>query len=494
MWRFTTPGFFSTVMITLLATAAIASEPVLEGPLAALDPWIGTWEFAGQSNDGDRPGSHAEYQPRLGGQYLEGRVFVRSNADELYQRYRTVFAWDATTAVVTRHTFDHDGSYTVSPLVVDGAVLTTEWMDGKTLIRERIEMDGEHRMRSRVSTTEDGGTAELISGTWRRVESAPIELPPAGLDGRLERFRPLLGGWEISSSRADGEPLWARTEFRPGMQGCLVDAITWFAGGQVGPHEGYFSVIIPAGAEAGRVVTFAATGEVTVGQIALSEGQPAGFEVTSDTSGGQQRQTVQPDGANAYRWQVLRRPSPAAPWTEHFSGRWLRQGPWAGQRAPIDPDRFVSSGAEVRSFTKETVIPAPVAKVYAAWTSVADWQQLWGPPSTATIELAIGGPYEWHFNGWLGSNGCQVLSYIPNRLVSFSWNAPPSQPENRLARTWVVVECEPCSEGTRVRLTHLGFGTGPAWDETKSYFDTAWGRVFEVMSSALTEASDRGSP
>ena len=38
---------------------------------------------------------------------------------------------------------------------------------------------------------------------------------------------------------------------------------------------------------------------------------------------------------------------------------------------------------------------------------------------------------------------------------------------------------------TRVRLTHLGFGEGPGWDETYAYFDSAWSRVLDGMRSAL---------
>ncbi len=156
--------------------------------------------------------------------------------------------------------------------------------------------------------------------------------------------------------------------------------------------------------------------------------------------------------------------------------------------SPIDDQLFVASGTELRSFTKEAVVEAPVATVYAAWTTAAGWGQVYGPPSAAEIDLAIGGRYEWLFDGEIGSNGCQVLSYIPDRMVSFSWNAPPDQPESRAKNTWVVVECTPeGSAGTRVRLTHLGFGEGENWDETYAYFDAAWDRVLQRMQEKLPD-------
>ena len=113
-----------------------------------------------------------------------------------------------------------------------------------------------------------------------------------------------------------------------------------------------------------------------------------------------------------------------------------------------------------------------------------------GDPSRADIDLEIGGRYEWLFDGRVGSNGCQVLSYIPDRMISFSWNAPPGQ-ATRERRAWVVVETEALGPGhTRLRLTHLGFGQGPDWDETYAYFDAAWDRVLARMRRG-SRRSDR---
>jgi uncharacterized protein YndB with AHSA1/START domain len=152
---------------------------------------------------------------------------------------------------------------------------------------------------------------------------------------------------------------------------------------------------------------------------------------------------------------------------------------------PIDPALFDARGAELRSFTKEIEVAASAAQAYALWTDSASWTALMGPDSRADIDLAIGGRYEWLFDGKIGSNGCQVLSYIPDRLVSFTWNAPPGQ-ATRERRTWVVVETEALTQNsTRIRLTHLGFGRGAAWDETFAYFDQAWGRVLPMMKAKL---------
>ena len=133
------------------------------------------------------------------------------------------------------------------------------------------------------------------------------------------------------------------------------------------------------------------------------------------------------------------------------------------QARPIDPSLFDARGPQLRSFTKQVDVAARAAAAYALWTDAAAWTALMGAPCAANIDLQVGGRYEWLFDGTVGSNGCQVLSYLPDRMISFSWSAPPGQ-ATRERRAWVVVETEALGPGhTRLRLTHLGFGQGPDW-------------------------------
>ena len=164
--------------------------------------------------------------------------------------------------------------------------------------------------------------------------------------------------------------------------------------------------------------------------------------------------------------------------------------PRSTMRSPIDSSLFVADGPDVRSFVRETTIPAPVGTVYRAWSDGESWRRAYDAGREelrAEIELAVGGRYEWLWDGRTGSNGCQVLSYVPDRMLSFSWNAPPTQPESRGKRTWVVVEFEEREEReTHVRLTHLGFGEGPSWDETMAYFGNAWTHVLSSLREGLS--------
>ena len=155
----------------------------------------------------------------------------------------------------------------------------------------------------------------------------------------------------------------------------------------------------------------------------------------------------------------------------------------------IDAGLFVAAGMQVRRFEVVQEIAASPERVFAAFTDPAAFVQAYGPDRSelrAEIDLAIGGKYEWLFDGEMGSNGCQVLAYVPDRMLAFSWNAPPEQAASRARRTWVVVELESTGEGTRVRLTHLGFGEGSEWDETFAYFQRAWPLVLATFEKNLT--------
>jgi len=60
----------------------------------------------------------------------------------------------------------------------------------------------------------------------------------------------------------------------------------------------------------------------------------------------------------------------------------------------------------------------------------------------------------------------RVLAVQENRMITFTWNAPPHLPQARAQRTFVTVRLQPegASE-TRVRLTHVGWGEGGEWDK-----------------------------
>jgi uncharacterized protein YndB with AHSA1/START domain len=152
----------------------------------------------------------------------------------------------------------------------------------------------------------------------------------------------------------------------------------------------------------------------------------------------------------------------------------------------IEADRFVASGMVEPGLTKEVVVNATPEEVFKTWTTSKGYQAFMGVESS--IDLRIGGPMEVYIGramgmpeGQQGSEGCQILSYVPNEMFSFSRNAPPKFAAERELRTWVVVTMWPTEEGTQVRLRHVGFGEGGNWDEVEAHFDNAWTIVLAAL-------------
>lgn len=152
-------------------------------------------------------------------------------------------------------------------------------------------------------------------------------------------------------------------------------------------------------------------------------------------------------------------------------------------------------GASSEALVKERLVALGRDEVWRLWTTgegMAEWLV-----EHNQIELRLGGPYELYFSpdapaGERGGEGCRVLSFLPKRMLAFTWNAPPHLAYTRSRYTHVVVELADEGEGTMVRLTHLGWpdpnvDDHPQWEETREYFDSAWESVLDALEQHAEE-------
>jgi uncharacterized protein YndB with AHSA1/START domain len=137
--------------------------------------------------------------------------------------------------------------------------------------------------------------------------------------------------------------------------------------------------------------------------------------------------------------------------------------------------------ATERAIDKQVEIPATLDQAWDAWTTREGITSFFAPD--ARIEPRVGGAFHIHFDpgapqGSRGADDMRFMSLQPKRMLSFDWNAPPSLPEARAQRTFVVVRFERVGDAvTRVSLHHTGWGDGGEWDRAYAYFDRAWGGV-----------------
>jgi uncharacterized protein YndB with AHSA1/START domain len=142
----------------------------------------------------------------------------------------------------------------------------------------------------------------------------------------------------------------------------------------------------------------------------------------------------------------------------------------------------------MRVIEKKIMVSATPADVWQAWTTNKGVRSFFAPDSD--IECTIGGKYEVFFNslmpyGGKGSEGCQITSYVPNEMLSFTWNAPPSIPalRNSGAFTNVVIKLSRADDQTKVELTHFVDKEGEDWEQYYEYFLRAWDVVLGRLST-----------
>ena len=139
------------------------------------------------------------------------------------------------------------------------------------------------------------------------------------------------------------------------------------------------------------------------------------------------------------------------------------------------------AGAAERAIEKEVVVAAPIETVWQSWTTKAGIEAFFAPE--AEIDPRVGGAFHIHMDplaqpGAKGADDMRFMALQKPTMLSFDWNAPPSLPEARAQRTFVVVRLAAIDAGsTRVTLHHTGWGSGGEWDKTYAYFDRAWGYV-----------------
>jgi uncharacterized protein YndB with AHSA1/START domain len=136
------------------------------------------------------------------------------------------------------------------------------------------------------------------------------------------------------------------------------------------------------------------------------------------------------------------------------------------------------SFAAERAVEKEIIVRATLDQVWDAWTTREGIKSFFAPD--ARVDAKVGGAFEIYIDpgapeGMKGADDMRFMAVQPKKMISFTWNAPPSLPEARKQRTFVMVRFTPVDEkSTRVNLHHTGWGDGGEWDRAYAYFDRAW--------------------
>lgn len=141
------------------------------------------------------------------------------------------------------------------------------------------------------------------------------------------------------------------------------------------------------------------------------------------------------------------------------------------------------------SIQKTIVVDEIVEKVYERWTTPEGLKTFFGVENS--VELKPLGKFEIYFlmdapEGSRGSEGCKILSFVPNEMLSFTWNAPPHlEARHSGMYTYVVVNFKEIEKGkTEVLVRHLGWPEDERFPPVFDYFDKAWAFVLDSLKNA----------
>jgi uncharacterized protein YndB with AHSA1/START domain len=156
--------------------------------------------------------------------------------------------------------------------------------------------------------------------------------------------------------------------------------------------------------------------------------------------------------------------------------------------AKVDRTQGTASDG-TRYYSDSLVIAAPAAKLFAAFTSTAEYRK-WGVP-VSSVDFRVGGIIEASYDpkGHLGDPDNiknMFVAYVPDRLLVFRNVQAPAQLPGReeYGKTVKVVEFASLGQGsTRVTISGVGFGAGPAFDKLLAFFAPGDAHMLEILSA-----------
>ncbi len=144
-----------------------------------------------------------------------------------------------------------------------------------------------------------------------------------------------------------------------------------------------------------------------------------------------------------------------------------------------------------RVMNKSILVNAKLNEVWQAWTTLEGIKKFFAPD--ARLDIRLGGKYEILFDpekpeGEKGAEGCTVLSYVPLKMLSFTWGAPPKFPTARKEiAQWVVLFFDEVGPNqTLVSFQEFGWKDDKEGEQVYEYFDRAWEAVLANLAHSFT--------
>jgi uncharacterized protein YndB with AHSA1/START domain len=129
-----------------------------------------------------------------------------------------------------------------------------------------------------------------------------------------------------------------------------------------------------------------------------------------------------------------------------------------------------------RTIQKEVFIKASPERVFQALTEKAALERWF--VQKAEIDLRLGGAVKLEWAPGMGETG-KIIALEPPYRLSYTWETLGPTP------TTSTFELTAENDGTRLRLTHTGIGTGEDWDGYYTNVSSGWNAHLSNLTTWL---------
>lgn len=148
------------------------------------------------------------------------------------------------------------------------------------------------------------------------------------------------------------------------------------------------------------------------------------------------------------------------------------------------PIALPETQAQPKQLVIELEVPAPLPRVWEAFSTSAGLSSWLGP--NATVDLRPGGDWLVHFpNGSTG--GGTIVSFVAQKEIVLAALAPDRFPTVRAQRTHAVFQFEARGDNTIVRLIQTGWQQGAEWDHAYEYLVAGNAQLLAMLHKRFLE-------
>lgn len=150
----------------------------LKKELAAFDKFQGQWIIDGKWKDGGELWAKNVYSIGMNGNFFEAKTYAKNEHGKEYQRYHTIWRYNADKEKVESYGFTFDGSVTITDSELEltdsgHPLIRSQWRPSpdKPIFKQEVRLIDDESYGWNVWSSDDGKEwKHLMDGVWKKVK------------------------------------------------------------------------------------------------------------------------------------------------------------------------------------------------------------------------------------------------------------------------------------------------------------------------------------